>query len=323
MRIVTVSEHEAGQRLDKLLLKYMNEASMGFLCKMLRKKNITLNGKRADGSEKVCIGDEIKLFLSDETIEKFTSERKFQVHETVKLDVIYEDEHILLVNKPAGMLSQKAKPSDVSLNEHCIAHLLNNGSITPEILKTFTPSICNRLDRNTSGIVICGKSLQGLQTMSELLKNRSMHKYYLCPVYGQISEEQFIKGYLTKDEAANRVTIHEQKVKDSAYIETRYHPLRVLRDGTLLEVELVTGKSHQIRAHLASVGHPIIGDAKYGSSRQNAIYKKQYGVNAQLLHAYRLVIPRLEGALAEISERTFTAQPPEQFRQIVGTIGER
>ncbi len=322
MRVVTVAEHEAGQRLDKLLLKYMKEASMGFIFKMLRKKNITLNGKKADGSEKVCVGDEIKLFLSDETIDKFSAKQDFQVpravKSNVKLDILYEDAHILLINKPVGMLSQKAKPSDVSLNEYCIAYLLESGFLTQEILKTFVPSVCNRLDRNTSGIVVFGKSLLGLQTMSALLKERSMHKYYLCPVAGRIKEAQLIRGYLTKDAASNRVTVHERQMPDSAYIETRYAPLCPIADGTLLEVELITGKSHQIRAHLASVGHPIMGDTKYGNAAVNAACQKQYGVRSQLLHAYKLAMPRITGELSELSDKTFFAPPPAQFRKVVG-----
>lgn len=321
MRVVTVSENEAGQRLDKLLLKYMKEASMGFIFKMLRKKNITLNGKKADGSEKVCIGDEIKLFLSEETINKFSAKQEFQISKAVKLEILYEDEHILLINKPVGMLSQKAKPSDVSLNEHCIAYLLESGSVTQELLQTFMPSVCNRLDRNTSGIVIFGKSLAGLQTMSALLKERSLHKYYLCPVSGRIKEAQLIRGYLTKDAASNRVTIHERQTADSAYIETRYTPVRPIADGTLLEVELITGKSHQIRAHLASVGHPILGDTKYGNVEINTACRKQYGVRSQLLHAYQLVMPQIEGKLAGLSERTFFAPPPALFCKVTGDTG--
>ncbi len=322
MRVVTVSGNEAGQRLDKLLLKYMNNASMGFIFKMLRKKNIVLNGKKADGSEKVCVGDEIKLFLSDETIEKFSSTRNHSVEHAVKLDVIYEDEHILLINKPVGMLSQKAQPGDVSLNEYCIDHLLKNASITPEILKTFTPSVCNRLDRNTSGIVICGKTLIGLQTMSEMLKNRTLHKYYICMVDGRVAEEQTIRGYLTKDEAHNRVTIHDTGEEDAARIETSYRPLGYLEDATLLEVELITGKSHQIRAHLASVRHPIIGDVKYGNKEINGAYRKQSGVTSQLLHAYKLVMPEINGALAYLSKQEFTASPSSIFQAIIDEAAE-
>ena len=317
MKVLTVSEQEAGQRLDKLLMKYMNEASMGFIFKMLRKKNITLNGKKADGSEKVNLGDEIKLFLADETIEKFSSVKDHSIKTSVKLDILYEDEHIILINKPAGMLSQKAKPEDISLNEYLIHYLLENGSVTPEILKTFTPSICNRLDRNTSGIIICGKSLAGLQKMAELLKDRTLHKLYLCSVSGKVTDDQTIKGYLCKDSVHNRVSIHQTEQPDSSYIETFYHPLQIGTDTTLLEVELITGKSHQIRAHLASIGHPIIGDSKYGSKKVNEEYRQRYHVNAQLLHAYKLVLPEMTGTFAYLSGREFKASLPPLFQKII------
>ena len=173
MRMLTVSKNEAGQRLDKLLAKYLNLAGKSFIYKMMRKKNITLNGKKCDGSEHLTEGDEIKLFLAEETIEKF-SEVKIQKVQKKKLDIVYEDEHILLINKPSGMLSQKAKETDESLVEYLIDYLLDSGKLKKEDLACFRPSVCNRLDRNTSGIVAAGRSLPGLQIMSEGIKDRSL-----------------------------------------------------------------------------------------------------------------------------------------------------
>lgn len=176
MQSINVNSNEAGQRLDKLLTKYLNKAPKSFIYKMLRKKNITLNGKKADGSEKLEVGDEVKLFMSDETIDKFTELKKEQILDTKALDIIYENENVLIVNKPAGMLSQKAKEDDVSLNEHIISYLIYTNQLSEKELRSFRPAVCNRLDRNTSGIVIAGKTLKGLQTMSELLKSRNMDK---------------------------------------------------------------------------------------------------------------------------------------------------
>ena len=186
MRMLTVSKNEAGQRLDKLLAKYLNLAGKSFIYKMMRKKNITLNGKKCDGSEHLTEGDEIKLFLAEETIEKF-SEVKIQKVQKKKLDIVYEDEHILLINKPSGMLSQKAKETDESLVEYLIDYLLDSGKLKKEDLACFRPSVCNRLDRNTSGIVAAGRSLPGLQIMSEVIKDRSLGKYYVCVVRGIVS----------------------------------------------------------------------------------------------------------------------------------------
>ena len=176
MQEIIVSTNEAGQRFDKLLAKYLNEAPKSFIYKMLRKKNIVLNGKKATGNEKLGVGDSIKLFLSDETIEKFS---KVTVQKTKqRLDVIYEDENILLINKPVGMLSQKAEAKDESLVEHIITYLLESGQLTEEELRKFKPSICNRLDRNTSGLVVAGKSLLGLQKMGEPDHRQRCRVYY-------------------------------------------------------------------------------------------------------------------------------------------------
>lgn len=317
MQEIIITANEAGQRFDKLLAKYLNQAPKSFIYKMLRKKNIVLNGKKATGNEQLAIGDSVKLFLADETIEKFS---KLEIQQTkVQLDVLYEDENILIVNKPVGMLSQKAEQKDESLVEHVISYLLDSGQLAKEELRKFKPSICNRLDRNTSGLVVAGKSLAGLQEMGALFKKRSLKKYYRCLVMGKVSEKQYIKGYLTKDEITNKVSILEKEEKDSLPIETEYEPIWSNDKVTLLEVHLITGRTHQIRAHLASCGHPIIGDYKYGNRKTNDVYKAKYGLESQLLHAYRLEMPTLTGALEAVSKKQFVAPIPKQFARIVET----
>lgn len=319
MQQIMIKENEAGQRLDKMLAKYLNEAPKSFLYKMLRKKNITLNGKKAAGNEILSCGDEVKLFLSDETIARFSSSLVQYTKE--KLDILYEDENILLINKPAGMLSQKASDSDESVVEHLITYLLTSGQLKEQDLKTFKPSVCNRLDRNTSGMIAAGKSLAGLQELSRLFQNRTLEKYYLCLVEGDIAEPTRIHGYLKKDVKTNQVTVTAGETADASAIETEYRPLKRGEDSTLLEVHLITGKTHQIRAHLASQGHPVIGDYKYGNRRNNDRYQKAYGLKYQLLHAYRLVFPGLEGALSNLSGKEFIAPLPEEFRKIAADKG--
>lgn len=315
MQEIIVTANEAGQRFDKLLAKYLNEAPKSFIYKMLRKKNIVLNEKKATGNEKLETGDQIKLFLADETIEKFS---KISVQKTnTKLNFIYEDDNILLINKPVGMLSQKAEAKDESLVEHIITYLLDSGQLTEEKLRKFKPSICNRLDRNTSGLVVAGKSLAGLQKMGELFKERSLKKFYRCLVAGEIKEKQYIRGYLVKDEAINKVIVSQKETKDSLPIETEYEPLWTNGKCTLLEVHLITGRTHQIRAHLASVNHPIIGDYKYGNRKLNDIYKQKYKLESQLLHAYRLELPALSGEFENISLKQFTAPLPKLFETIL------
>ena len=206
MREIVIEKNEAGQRLDKFLAKYMNEAAKSFFYKMMRKKNITLNGKKCEGNEKLAEGDVVKLFLAEDTIEKFSSVQVQEVKK-VDLDILYEDDEIILVNKPAGMLSQKAKETDESLVEYLIDYLLGSGKLTESGLRAFRPSVCNRLDRNTSGIVAAGKSLAGLQMLSGVFKDRSIHKYYQCLVSGVIRDVKTVDGWLLKDEKKNQVRI--------------------------------------------------------------------------------------------------------------------
>lgn len=321
MRELTVNCNEAGQRLDKLLSKYLNLAGKSFLYKMLRKKNITLNGKRCDGSEKLLEGDVVKLFLSEETIEKFSKLQITEVSSKKKLSIVYEDGHIILVNKPSGMLSQKAKDTDVSLVEYLIGYLLESGQLKKEELRSFKPSVCNRLDRNTSGLLVAGKSLPGLQIMASVFKNRSIHKYYQCVVKGEVRGKQLISGFLIKDEAANQVTVCEQETKGSLPIVTEYEPVMNNGDYTLLQVALITGRTHQIRAHLASIGHPIIGDYKYGETAVNEEVKRLYQIHSQMLHSSRIVFPKLPEPLAYLSGQTFTAPLPETFYRIFPGCG--
>jgi len=282
---------------------------------MLRKKNIVLNGKKAQGSEILKIDDEIKLYLSDKTIDKFTKKIESAILE-YELDIIYEDKNILIINKPVGILSQKAVVNDYSMVEYIISYMLSKNQITKEQLMTFKPSVCNRLDRNTSGLLIAGKTLVGLQEIARLLKERKIDKYYLCIVKGQIRETAKITGYLKKDKSKNMVVVTRQQASESEYICTEYEPLSVSDNFTLLQVKLITGKSHQIRAHLASIGHPIVGDAKYGDVTLNERFRQKYGLTHQLLHSYRCVFPQLLGPLSNLSGREFTAPVPEIFRRI-------
>lgn len=315
MRTLSVTKEQSGQRLDKFLQKYLSQAPKSFLYRMLRKKNIVLNGKKSDGSEKIAVGDEIKLFLSDDTIEKFS--RKARTFPYRRLDVIYEDEHVLIVSKPSGMLSQKAKPEDISLNEYVIGYLIHENRLTEDTLFTFRPGICNRLDRNTSGLVLAGKTVTGLQEMSALLKERRVHKYYLCLVHGRVEKGQTIRGYLHKNEKCNKVEVYQTQLPGTSYIETSYEPLCTNGKFTLLKVLLTTGKTHQIRSHLASEGHSIVGDGKYGSRGLNEPVCKKYGLQYQLLHSWKLSFPLLETPFEGLSEKTVTAPPPKLFERIL------
>lgn len=319
MKEFVIKNHEEGQKLDKYLSKVLSQAPKSFLYKMLRKKNIVLNDKKADGHEVLKASDSIKIYFSDETFEKFAdpaivkgdtlsanNNRNQKISPKLLPTIVYEDQDIMIMNKPAGLLSQKAAANDYSANDFVLDYLLQTGQFTKEDFRTFKPSICNRLDRNTSGLLIAGKTMAGLQQMSASLKERDMAKYYLCLVSGKISEKQHLKGYLLKDEKSNRVTVRKEAFDGADYIETSYEPVKQYGSATLLLVHLITGRSHQIRAHLSSIGHPILGDYKYGNKGINDRLKKATGVDSQLLHAYRLVMP---------DGQRFEAAEPETFHK--------
>ena len=317
MQEIRIKENEAGQRFDKFLFKFFKEAPTSFIYKMLRKKNIVLNGKKADGTEKLCAGDEIKLFFAEETLQKFTGETaNSDVHRfpTMKnLDILFEDEDILILNKPAGELSQKAEAKDVSMNEYALGYLQKTGAITEESLKVFKPSVCNRLDRNTSGILVVAKTYQAAREFGEALQKRTVRKFYRCIVKGEVKKSETIDGYLWKDEKTNKVQIFKEKREDASEIHTAYRPMKCENGLTLLEVHLITGRTHQIRAHLSSIGHPILGDPKYGDKRLSEKYKVKY----QLLHACRLELDGFTGDFTKYNGNIISAKVPKTFEKIM------
>ena len=234
MQVKIIGENQSGQRLDKYLKKLLPQAGTGFLYKMLRKKNITLNGKKAEGSELLQKGDEVKFFFSEETFIKFTGSQEQaeiktkeyrKAYQKLKgIEVLYEDAHILVLNKPAGILSQKAAPEDSSLNEWMLGYLLQEKPSLEKELSSFKPSVCNRLDINTSGIVLCGKSLPGLQYLSQCIKERSVQKFYRTVCTGCLDKGERISGYLKKDEKQNQVQIMEEKPDGEDAFYQPVHP---------------------------------------------------------------------------------------------------
>ena len=315
MQQLTITDLEAGQRLNKYMMKYLNQAPSSFIYKMLRKKNITRNGKKASGDEILECGDVIKVFLADETIERFRVVGSTQVSGQkpgITLQILYQDPDILAVHKPVGVLSQKAKKDDYSINEAIVDYCLSMRILTEKQLETFHPSISNRLDRNTSGIILAGISLKGSQMLASILKGHTCEKYYYTIIAGEMKQCIHEKAYIVKDTKKNQSKIQKHESPGASMIETAFTPLCTKNGFTLLQVQLFTGKSHQIRAHLQSLGYPMAGDTKYGNPAVNRKLRERYHLNHQLLHAGKLVLP-------DIPE--ITDPLPAEFKKIADGLG--
>jgi len=320
MKELVVNAKNAGGRLDKIVFKYLDKASSGFVYKMLRKKNITLNDKKATGSEIVNEGDSIKLFLSDETIAKFKSGQSVKaaraavpakkgISVSLKHQIVYEDENIIAVNKPAGLLTQKASANDISVNDFILEHVPSD--------ELFTPGAANRLDRNTSGIVLAGKNLNAQRELSNAIAGRDINKIYLALVKGKITEAATVEAFLSKDADSNTVTITDTEVAGSVRIITGYRPVAAGEDMTLIEVDLITGRPHQIRAHMSHLGHPVAGDPKYGDDKLNQYLKEKYALKSQMLHAYKIRLAAMKGILEYLNGKEVTADIPLMFRKVL------
>lgn len=279
---VIIREAESGQRLDKFLRRYLPEAGSGFLYRMMRKKNIVLNGRKAEGKELLKAGDSVKIFFSDETIEKFRGSAQTAKLPALKKEwILFEDSSLLVLNKPAGILSQKGEDDTPSMVEYVRGYLQETGELTEESARLYRPGVVNRLDRNTSGILLAAKTLAAARSLSEALKERTADKYYLAIVHGCPDGFQRVSAWLTRKGADHSVMISDRPSGEAFRIETEYKPLYRGKEYSLLEIRLITGKTHQIRSHLAYLGYPIAGDRKYG-------IKEKQAPPRQMLHAWRL-----------------------------------
>ncbi len=293
MKILTIGKNDAGQRLDKFLSKAVKGLPTTLMYKFIRTKKIKVNRARTVQNYILSEGDEIQLFIRDEFFDSPERDNGALSRITPKLDIVYEDENIMLLNKRPGVLvHEDTEGADNTLIMHIKAHLYANGEYDPEAEQSFSPALCNRIDRNTGGIVIAAKNAEALRLMNEKIKNNELSKFYLCAVRGTPKPEKAeLRGYLKKNASDNMVQVREKYFDGAKEIITRYKTLSKKNGNSLLEVELVTGRTHQIRAHMAFVGNPLLGDGKYGVNRN----EKHRGYKHQALYAYKLRFDKVGG----------------------------
>lgn len=313
MRILTVNKNDAGQRLDKFLTKAVKGLPQSLMYKFIRLKKIKVNRARCEQNQILKEGDEIQLFIKDEFFDTPEKDKGALSSIRPKLNIVYEDQNILLLHKRPGVLvHEDAEGGENTLIMHVQAYLYEKGEYDPKSEQSFAPALCNRIDRNTGGIVIAAKNAEALRLMNEFIREDQLSKYYLCLVHGKLrAKKATLTGYLKKDSATNTVRVSDTPFKDAKQIITKYRVIsdKVVSGDTvsLLEVELVTGRTHQIRAHLAHIGHPLLGDGKYGVNRDD----KRRGFKFQALYAYRLVF-KLDceaGILSYLKGKSFRISP--------------
>lgn len=286
MKEFQIKKNDAGQRLDKFLSKAVKGLPMSLMYKYIRTKKIKVNRARTDQKYMLQEGDIVQLFIKDEFFDSPEKDDSALASITPKLTVVYEDENIILCNKRPGVLvHEDDEGKDNTLIMHIKAYLYQKGEYNPEDEQSFAPALCNRIDRNTGGIVIGAKNAEALRVMNEKIKNDEISKFYYCVVHGKMPKKaDTLTGFLLKDSDKNQVKIFDKQVKGSKNIITKYKVVSEKNGMSLLEIDLVTGRTHQIRAHMSYIGHPLVGDGKYGVNKDD----RARGYKYQALYAYRL-----------------------------------
>lgn len=286
MKKFIVNENDSGQRIDKFITKALPEIPKSMMYRLIRKKDIKINGKRCDVSTALNSGDIVTVYVKDD----FAAEKKHDMSflkTSAELDIVYEDKNIIIVNKPVGLDSHSnGSPMTDTLIDRIKHYLYNKKEYLPENENTFTPALCSRLDRNTCGLVTAAKNAISLREINQAIRNGNVHKIYHCIAVGKLpNQEAIITAFHKKDESRNLVKLSDSPFDGSKPIKTGYRVLSQNNNLSLLEVTLYTGRTHQIRAHMAHIGFPILGDGKYG----NTVINKRYGIFYQTLCAYKLI----------------------------------
>ncbi|MCX7694451.1 MAG: RluA family pseudouridine synthase [Caloramator sp.] len=313
MKEIVITKNEAGQRLDKFLRKYLKDMSLGAIYKSIRKGEIKINNKKQ--SEKYILneGDILNFNIEINTSKEKETKKFLEIDYDLK--VAYEDENILIAEKRPNQLVHPDEGNEITLTDEVWAYLYDKGEYNPDEEKTFAPSPCNRLDRNTEGLVIFAKNYDSLKQINEAIRLGGIQKIYTALVKGKIAVGEYI-GYITKNERTNKVMILDKKVRNSKEIITKILNVESVGIASVVEIDLVTGRSHQIRAHLSYLGNPIVGDPKYGNRKFNSFFFNKFGLNHQLLVANKLIFKNVGGNLKYLEDKVVTMNLPPLFKKI-------
>ena len=312
---VEIGKNEQNQRLDKFLRKYLGKAPLSYIYKAIR-KDVKVNGKRSKEDYILQLGDTVTLYMKEEVIEHYR-EKLERSKAKRQFKIAYEDENLIVVEKPFGLLTHGDRNEKKNhLANQVVDYLIETGEYNPRIEKTFTPAPVNRLDRNTTGLVLFGKTNMAVQQLNQMIREKDkVSKCYMTIVAGNLKKELHLRDRMVKDHANNKVTVLSMD-QEGLEMETIVRPLEHCSRYTLVEVEIITGRTHQIRAHLAKAGHPVIGDVKYGDPRVNGYVRRHYDLNTQLLHAYKLEFSGCSGELEYLNGKVIRAELPEDFQRI-------
>lgn len=317
MKEILITSNEAGQRLDRFLRKYLVSMPLSTIYKAIRKKDICVNGNKSSEKYLLNEGDIVEFYFDFENMKK---EKKLDfLSVSYDFKVAYEDDNILVVEKSANLLVHPDEGKGVTLTEQVLSFLYDKGQYNPNEEKTFSPSPCNRLDRNTMGLVIYAKNYEALKSVNEAIRDDGVEKHYVALVSGRLLDDTY-RAYIQKDTKTNKVKVTENSVKGSKEITTKVRILDSVGLFSYIDIDLITGRSHQIRAHLAWLGNPIIGDPKYGDKKMNTFFKEKYGLESQYLVAYKLIFRRCPEYLKYLEGKTITMAMPALYKKIKSDV---
>ena len=319
MQRFVVSDSESGQTLEKYIRKVLKDAPLSFIYKLFRKKDVKVNGHWQKEKYVISEGEEVSVYITDSQLEEFIKKNK--EHELVNISswIVYEDKNILIINKPRGVIVQKDDGNSIPLDEMVISYLINKGEYDPIKDLGYTPAPSHRLDRNTAGLVVFGKNISTLRYLSKIMQDKTLiEKKYLALVVGEVDGEGEINSSLEKNSKTGRVRVSE----NGKPALTKYKSVKVLDGFSLLEVTLLTGRTHQIRVHLSSINHPVVGDSKYGDYQVNKEIESKYGFKNQFLVSYMLKFNKLDEPLKYLSGKSFKIDLPKEMNDLLLKLGE-